>query len=263
MARRVDQVQLVALPRDPHRLGLDRDPPLTLEIHRIEHLRPHVALRDGVCQLEDAVRERRLAVVDVRDDREIADVLLVHAGGDGSRGVMRGARPLPRHTACQETRSYSVDRACGRRPAEVQSAVSAVRRSERGEHRLPRCSNVKLGESSIACIRLGLTGQRRNRGDGLQGVRRPRGRGPQRATRPVLPGSVVAVAPALAAPQPARIHVRASGTPVASSQCYARARDYRNETRERKHRLMRCFCPEGVKPAALCPPIERVAGTTC
>ena len=86
VARRVDQVQLVALPQDPHRLRLDRDPALALEVHRVEHLRAHLALRDGVRELEDAIGERRLAVVDVRDDREVADVLLVHGlTGDGSR----------------------------------------------------------------------------------------------------------------------------------------------------------------------------------
>ena len=74
VAGRVDQVQLVPLPGHPHRLRLDRDPALALEIHRVEHLRAHVALRHGVGQLEDAIGERRLAVVDVRDDREVADV---------------------------------------------------------------------------------------------------------------------------------------------------------------------------------------------
>ena len=73
VARRVDQVELVALPGHAHRLRLDRDPALALEVHRVEHLRAHVALRDGVRQLEDAIGERRLAVVDVRDDREVAD----------------------------------------------------------------------------------------------------------------------------------------------------------------------------------------------
>ena len=80
---RVDQVQLVGLPvgaleEHAHRLRLDRDAPLALEVHRVEHLRAHVALVHGVRQLEDAVGERRLAVVDVRDDREVADVGLVH-----------------------------------------------------------------------------------------------------------------------------------------------------------------------------------------
>ena len=45
MAGGVDQVQVVGLAvggrvLDPHRLGLDRDPALALEVHRVEHLRP-------------------------------------------------------------------------------------------------------------------------------------------------------------------------------------------------------------------------------
>ena len=86
VARRVDQVELVALPLDAHGLRLDRDPALALQVHRVEHLGPHLALRNGVRELENPVGERRLAVVDVRDDREVADVLLVHGlTGDGSR----------------------------------------------------------------------------------------------------------------------------------------------------------------------------------
>src|SRR5204863_7511555 len=91
VARRVDQVQLVALPRDPDRLRLDRDPALALELHRVEQLRPHVARGDGVGELEDAIGERRLAVVDVGDDREVADLALVQGArrwysGGGSPG---------------------------------------------------------------------------------------------------------------------------------------------------------------------------------
>ena len=83
MARRVDQVQLVGLAvtrreEHPHGLRLDRDPPLALELHRVEHLRAHHARIDRMRELEDAVGERRLAVVDVGDDAEVADVLLVH-----------------------------------------------------------------------------------------------------------------------------------------------------------------------------------------
>ena len=76
---RVDQVQLVTLPEDAHRLRLDRDPPLPLELHRVEQLLLHVPVRDRVCHLKDAIGERRLAMVDVRDDREVADFCLVHA----------------------------------------------------------------------------------------------------------------------------------------------------------------------------------------
>ncbi len=76
--RGVDQVQIVIAPADSHRLGLDRDPALAFELHRIEHLLAHVALGDRARQLEDAIRERRLPVVDVRDDREVAKAVLLH-----------------------------------------------------------------------------------------------------------------------------------------------------------------------------------------
>ena len=78
MAGRVDQVQLVGplvgrAEEHPHRLGLDRDAPLALEIHRVEELVAHLALGDRLGHLEDAIGQRRLAVVDVGDDREVAD----------------------------------------------------------------------------------------------------------------------------------------------------------------------------------------------
>ena len=88
VAGRVDELQLVGLAvargvEDPHGLGLDRDPALALEVHRVEHLLAHLPRIDGVGDLEDAVGQRRLAVVDVGDDREVADVCLVcHACGD-------------------------------------------------------------------------------------------------------------------------------------------------------------------------------------
>ena len=56
--------------------GLDRDPLLALEVHRVEHLARHLARVDGVRQLEQSIGERRLAVVDVGDDREVAEPAL-------------------------------------------------------------------------------------------------------------------------------------------------------------------------------------------
>ena len=83
MARRVDQVEdvlLAGLGRvvQADRVRLDRDAALALEIHRVEDLRFHLARLQRAGQLEKAVGERRLAVVDVRDDREVADVLWIH-----------------------------------------------------------------------------------------------------------------------------------------------------------------------------------------
>ena len=75
MAGRIDQVEDVVLPRHPHVLGLDGDAPFPLDVHRVEVLGLHVAHVDGAGELEDAVGERRLAVVDVGDDAEIAELL--------------------------------------------------------------------------------------------------------------------------------------------------------------------------------------------
>ena len=89
VTRRVDQVELVALPVDAHRLRLDRDPPLALEIHRVEQLLAHLALGNGVRELQNPIGERRLAVIDVGDDREVADRLWSMAvGADRSRGAV-------------------------------------------------------------------------------------------------------------------------------------------------------------------------------
>ena len=91
---RIDQVQLMALPGDAHRLGLDRDPALALEIHRVEQLLAHVAVGDGVRELENAIGQGRLPVVDVGDDREVADPALVHGNQARMLAVMRFC-PVP------------------------------------------------------------------------------------------------------------------------------------------------------------------------
>ena len=121
---RVDQVQLVGLAvargeEHAHRLRLDRDAALALEVHRVEQLRAHLARGDRVRQLEDAVGQRRLAVVDVGDDREVADVRLVHgprhdrwwhrASTGGSRGAARsGALALSVRRIANSTRAFEV-----------------------------------------------------------------------------------------------------------------------------------------------------------
>ena len=81
VAGRVDEVEPVGeavegrvLEADGPRL--DRDPLLALEVHRVEDLAHHLAAFDRVRQLEQPVRERGLAVIDMRDDREVAQPLL-------------------------------------------------------------------------------------------------------------------------------------------------------------------------------------------
>ena len=109
---RVDQVQLVRLAvggveQHAHRLRLDRDPSLPLQVHRVEQLRSHVAHLDRLRQLEDAVGQRRLPMVDVGDDREVADVRLVgHGRTQGRAGPVRRA-PRCRQRATNSTSSAS------------------------------------------------------------------------------------------------------------------------------------------------------------
>ena len=87
VAGRVHDVQSHALVGDAGLLGHDRDPALALEVHRVHH-----AIGDDLVHAEDAglaqhrVHERRLAVVDVRDDGEVADIVANLARGSVRRG---------------------------------------------------------------------------------------------------------------------------------------------------------------------------------
>ena len=85
--RRVDQVEDVHLPvvglvGQPDRVRLDRDPALALEVHAVEDLRLHLARLERPRHLEKTVGQRRLAVVDVGDDGEVADEARIHVGGN-------------------------------------------------------------------------------------------------------------------------------------------------------------------------------------
>jgi hypothetical protein len=78
VARRVHQVELVGLAIlgrivEANGLRLDGDAALALDIHGIEDLLLHLAQRDVAAQLDQPIREGRLAVIDMGDDREIAD----------------------------------------------------------------------------------------------------------------------------------------------------------------------------------------------
>ena len=78
--RRVDQVQdvvlaVLGLVVEAHRVLLDGDAALALQVHRVEELLGHLPLGEGARPLHEPVRQRGLPVVDVGDDREVADVL--------------------------------------------------------------------------------------------------------------------------------------------------------------------------------------------
>src|SRR5699024_936463 len=81
MARGVDQVQLIGLAVPGGVVhgdgpGLDGDAAFPLDVHIVQDLVGHGPLVHALGQLQDAVGQGGFAVVDVRDDAEIADVLV-------------------------------------------------------------------------------------------------------------------------------------------------------------------------------------------
>ena len=95
MPRRVDQVEVVDPPiacgvLQRRRLRLDRDAALALDVHRVEHLRLHLALAQAPATLNDPIGQRAFAVVDVGNDGEVADV--VHGDCGATQRSMRGGK---------------------------------------------------------------------------------------------------------------------------------------------------------------------------
>ena len=86
MAGRVHQVQrigyaVLCLVVEAHGLGLDRDAAFFLDIHCIEHLGAHFTVGKAAAGLDQAVSERRLAMVDMGNDGEVTDLVAWgHAG---------------------------------------------------------------------------------------------------------------------------------------------------------------------------------------
>ena len=83
MPRRVDEIQVVDVPilgvvieRDA--LSLDRDASFTLDVHRVEHLRGHLALAQAITHLYESIGQRRFAMIHMGNDGEIPDVFLIH-----------------------------------------------------------------------------------------------------------------------------------------------------------------------------------------
>src|SRR5690606_22081965 len=78
VTRGVDEVQLVGfavtrLVVEGNAVGLDGDATLTLQIHRVQYLGCHLPFAQAAADLNETVGQSRFAVVDVGNDREIAD----------------------------------------------------------------------------------------------------------------------------------------------------------------------------------------------
>jgi hypothetical protein len=80
---RVDQIQLVSvsvfgLIMQANAFRFDGDAALAFQVHGVEHLLVHFALRQCAGHFEQAVGKRGFAMIDVRDDTKIADELWIH-----------------------------------------------------------------------------------------------------------------------------------------------------------------------------------------
>ena len=78
MAGRINDVDVVVLVFEGGVLGADGDALLLLQVHRIHEaflLRLVLVGAESAGLLEQAVHKRRLAVVHVRDDGDVSDVL--------------------------------------------------------------------------------------------------------------------------------------------------------------------------------------------
>ena len=78
MTRSIDEVKRVTLPWNANILCFDRDASLALEIHRVQILGAHISRLHSARHLQNSVGKGRLTVVDVGDDREIADCCEIH-----------------------------------------------------------------------------------------------------------------------------------------------------------------------------------------
>ena len=85
VARGVNEVQLVldaiasgVIQGDA--VGLDGDPAFTFQVHGVQYLGFHFALGKAAAHLDEAIGQRRLAMVNVGDDGEIADMTQITHG---------------------------------------------------------------------------------------------------------------------------------------------------------------------------------------
>src|SRR5699024_989377 len=95
----VDQVQVVylailSLVVQSSGLGLNRNATLFLDVHRIQNLGRHLAVGQATTALDQAVSQGRFAMIDVGNNREMADV--IHKPVKKQRKCW-GAMPERRH----------------------------------------------------------------------------------------------------------------------------------------------------------------------
>lgn len=80
MAWGINQIEIVGLAifrlvMQRGGLGFDGDPALALDIHGVQNLRGHFTIGQAPAAMDQAIRQGGLAMVDVGDNRKIADML--------------------------------------------------------------------------------------------------------------------------------------------------------------------------------------------
>ena len=149
VAGRVDDVDLHALVGDGDVLGQDRDAPLALQLVGVEDaLADQLAFAELAALAQQAIDQRRLAVVDVGDDGHIADVVASHEFGPierpeagtekvGNAGVLK---PLIIGVPGEKLQGKHW-RTCKQRPSEPR-ATTLLSTMVRGK--LPRRAAVRM-----------------------------------------------------------------------------------------------------------------------
>ncbi len=117
--RRVDEVDLRALPGDGGRLGEDRDAPLALLVVGVhDPVDERLVLAEHPARAEEGVDERRLAVIDVGDEGDVAE------GDGGGFGGGHGESSLPALGPTRRSHGHSTRRRppCAAPPRDVRAA---------------------------------------------------------------------------------------------------------------------------------------------
>ena len=116
-----------------HGLGLDGDAALALQLHGVENLLDHLALFKNTRHLQQAVGQRALAVVDVGDDAEVADMaqpVCVQKNPSKTSGIQHSLSYRIRRENASISRAYAQDHRCGARSQDsAQSYQTGVRSS--------------------------------------------------------------------------------------------------------------------------------------
>ena len=92
MARRIDQIQFVLLTVERivngDRASLDGDPPLTLNLQIVQNLFTKFPLRNRPALQQQLVCERAFTVVNVGDNRKVANKPLIKHGSSKQEGMI-------------------------------------------------------------------------------------------------------------------------------------------------------------------------------